>query len=251
VFNAAGADELSSATLVDTPKGNEERPWAMVGPNESPLTTNGLARPLRPFGITPKGIRIGATTPNGYEQASFEDAWRRYLTEELEPGAEGANMPDAFSPGTRVSTATPRQQQQPQRENPDGTGDSGRCCGVAVGDREGECGACATVTPEGRTHEETVAMLLAAFPGATVVEEPAGPAVPLESPDDRHVVAPCSVCGEATIIGKGTTPVCRLTPRCPGQHGAKPGTTRKTTQERVPRQRKIEDVHIDPRRFAF
>lgn len=33
-----------------------------------------------------------------------------------------------------------------------------------------------------------------------------------------HRWAPCDVCGEATMIAKGTKPRCRMTPRCTGNH---------------------------------
>jgi hypothetical protein len=81
---------------------NDEWPWATIGRNESALTANGLARRLRPFGIRPRGtLRFGAATAKGYERASFEDAWERYLSDELEVRSDVPDVLDVFSPPFR------------------------------------------------------------------------------------------------------------------------------------------------------
>jgi putative DNA primase/helicase len=43
------------------------------------MTQKRLARGLKPFGIYPRGIRVGDKTPKGYERSQFQDAWSRYL----------------------------------------------------------------------------------------------------------------------------------------------------------------------------
>jgi putative DNA primase/helicase len=43
------------------------------------LTAAWLAATLRPFGIRPHTIRMGQSTPKGYEWKDFEDAFARYL----------------------------------------------------------------------------------------------------------------------------------------------------------------------------
>jgi len=45
-----------------------------------PLTTNSLARLLKPYRIKPHEIRIGARNRNGYELKDFVDAFNRYLS---------------------------------------------------------------------------------------------------------------------------------------------------------------------------
>ena len=42
-------------------------------------TQNTLAAILKPYGIRPKGVRIGTRTPRGYERSQFTDAWERFL----------------------------------------------------------------------------------------------------------------------------------------------------------------------------
>jgi len=43
-----------------------------------------LAQLLKPFGVKPKGIRIGAGTPRGYRLADLSDAFSRYLPTETQ-----------------------------------------------------------------------------------------------------------------------------------------------------------------------
>jgi len=72
VFDRGLDDKLSSADLCRrlNELGDEEYPsWKPTR----------LARELKPFGIYPKGIRVGVKTPKGYERSQFQDAWSRYL----------------------------------------------------------------------------------------------------------------------------------------------------------------------------
>jgi putative DNA primase/helicase len=79
-FERRQADRLASRELVGDLVRLEDRPWADW--KGKPLTTNVLARLLKPFKIVPGSIRVGATgtdTPKGYKRKQFEDAWARYL----------------------------------------------------------------------------------------------------------------------------------------------------------------------------
>jgi hypothetical protein len=87
IFTEQGKDEIPSADLVRGLVGLEGRPWAELGRNRKPLTTNGLARRLKPLASIPENIRIGDKVPKGYKLAHFEDAFVRYL------GPEGASEP--------------------------------------------------------------------------------------------------------------------------------------------------------------
>ena len=95
-------DRLSSNELVAALIAIEGRPWAEWKAGK-PLSANGLARLLAPFGIAPATIRTGTGTPKGYQLAQFEDAFARYL------------------PGRRF--------EPPHRHNIDGTGIS---CALAT-----------------------------------------------------------------------------------------------------------------------
>jgi putative DNA primase/helicase len=78
VFDSRRTDRLSSADLVDALAAREDRPWAEWRQGK-PLSKNGLARLLKPFGIFSSSVRIGDSTPKGYHRDCFEEAWRRYL----------------------------------------------------------------------------------------------------------------------------------------------------------------------------
>jgi hypothetical protein len=70
VFAQGGIDRISSKELCQE-----------LGRIEGGLvvTQGWLAAMLRPFGIRPHTIRIGSSTPKGYELKDFEDAFARYL----------------------------------------------------------------------------------------------------------------------------------------------------------------------------
>ena len=80
-FRERRQDRLSSAELVEALVAIEGRQWAEWKAGK-PITANGLARVLAPFGIKPGTIRTSVGTPKGYQLAQFEDAFVRYLPEE-------------------------------------------------------------------------------------------------------------------------------------------------------------------------
>lgn len=77
VFHAKEATRLSSAELVSGLVEMEGRPWAEWYKGR-PMTTNGLAKQLKGFGIRPKSIREGEKVVRGYELADFSNAVSRY-----------------------------------------------------------------------------------------------------------------------------------------------------------------------------
>jgi len=78
IFQETGRDSLPSALLREHLLGMETRPWADFNKGRG-ISTNGLARLLRPFGVAPKTIRTDdGRTPKGYTLASFADAWECY-----------------------------------------------------------------------------------------------------------------------------------------------------------------------------
>jgi Protein of unknown function (DUF3631) len=75
--NALGATELPSKLILDRLMELPESPWGDI--RGKPLDERGLAKRLKPYGIKPKQIRVGAATPRGYCRADFEEQWRSYL----------------------------------------------------------------------------------------------------------------------------------------------------------------------------
>jgi len=100
VFDLLGADKLPSAALTDALAAIETSPWGEWS-HGKPLSAPKLARLLRPFGVTPRTIRIGAETSKAYELADFEDAFKRYLR-------LPAPLPFVFPCLKSVTTVTPQ-----------------------------------------------------------------------------------------------------------------------------------------------
>lgn len=70
-------DRMTTAALLEKLKALEEAPWSDL--RGKPLDSRGLARLLKPYGISSKTVREGDATAKGYERADFADAWARYL----------------------------------------------------------------------------------------------------------------------------------------------------------------------------
>ena len=87
-------ETLGSAALVQRLIGLEDRPWA-DGTGGRPITQARVARLLRPFGIHPAKLRVGATTVNGYTTRMFADPWARYLPKPVEQWNTTHNDGDA------------------------------------------------------------------------------------------------------------------------------------------------------------
>jgi hypothetical protein len=78
LFEERGLEQLPSSDIVTALVGIEHRPWP-EWKKGGPMTANQLARLLKPFGVRPRGIRLGDTTPRGYRREDFADAFTRYL----------------------------------------------------------------------------------------------------------------------------------------------------------------------------
>jgi len=91
---------MPSADLVAALVGLEESPWADL--RGKPLDKNRLAKLLRPYAIKPRGIRLDdGTTPRGYLQEDFLDAWSRYIPEPATPATGATSL------GTSTASVAP------------------------------------------------------------------------------------------------------------------------------------------------
>lgn len=80
------ADRMSTAELLLTLHDMESAPWGSL--KGEPIDARFLAKTLAKYDIGSKKIRIGATTVQGYQRASFVDAWERYCPWPSAPEAE-------------------------------------------------------------------------------------------------------------------------------------------------------------------
>jgi hypothetical protein len=79
--SAFGTDRrLATATLLDRLAALDDMQWAdQLDGKSDKARGSWLARKLRPYGISSRTLRIGDSTPRGYEAGDFADTWRRYL----------------------------------------------------------------------------------------------------------------------------------------------------------------------------
>jgi hypothetical protein len=78
-FDQAKVDFMSSGELVEKLTAECDSHWS-EWKSGKPITQAQLARLLRPFGIAPDRVRLPPDLRvRGYQRASFEDAWDRYL----------------------------------------------------------------------------------------------------------------------------------------------------------------------------
>jgi hypothetical protein len=111
------AERLSTETILERLCGLDESPWGEL--RGKPLDARGLARRLGKYGVHPKVLRIGETTPRGYEAADLADPWSRYLVAPKEAttnraqgeerkGSVQEQLPLSVSPQASATSATPQ-----------------------------------------------------------------------------------------------------------------------------------------------
>src|SRR5262245_40648939 len=120
IRTAFGESEcITSADAVAALVADPERPWTTWGKGDKPLTQNGLARLLKPFGIVSETVHlVGRPDAKGYKRVWFEDAWASYLSGQNPspqqiPDSKASNRPNADETGTT------RDFQSVQKELPD------------------------------------------------------------------------------------------------------------------------------------
>ena len=102
-------DRLTTAVLLERLHNLEERPWGdWYG---RAISARFLADKLRPFQIRSKTIRVGDSTPKGYERAAFLDPWDQYLPATSATGATSHTrqgvLADSGNATLRNPAATP------------------------------------------------------------------------------------------------------------------------------------------------
>lgn len=100
------SDKLTTTEILERLNSLHEAPWGDYYGHE--LRPRDLARLLKPYGVKSKVIRIGATTPRGYEAADFEDTWTRYLDNPT-PDVRGSGTPAQQAQQVQQGTKTPAQ----------------------------------------------------------------------------------------------------------------------------------------------
>lgn len=79
IFRDRQAFKMASADLAAGLNSLEGHLWSMRGDGPVGLSAHQVAFLLRPYGITPRTIRLGAGTVKGYHLSDFTEAFQRFL----------------------------------------------------------------------------------------------------------------------------------------------------------------------------
>jgi hypothetical protein len=109
LFDVFGGDEkLPTETILHRLHNLPESPWTDI--RGKPLDDRGLAVRLRKYGVKPKVLRIGDSTPRGYTAADLHDAWKRYVP--AFQGAQQAQQCNMQQSSTRSETQNPAEKSE-------------------------------------------------------------------------------------------------------------------------------------------
>jgi hypothetical protein len=89
VFEEKNIERISSTDLATALAEIETSPWCEWSKGK-PITSNKVARLLKPYGIEPAGLRIKDRSPKGYYRHDFEESWRLYLPQVALPPMQSA-----------------------------------------------------------------------------------------------------------------------------------------------------------------
>ena len=79
IYRDERTDKIPSAQICEVLAAMEGRPWAEWGRQRKPISPNQLAIQLRRFGVSPKKIRFGEHSLQGYWREEFNEPFARYL----------------------------------------------------------------------------------------------------------------------------------------------------------------------------
>lgn len=126
VFDTKGVRRITTADLIEALCADDEKPWATYNRGK-PITPRQVSKRLGEYGVKPRTIRVGPSTPKGYDLDQFEDAFTRYLTpppvsatpQQSSNGAASSVADTKLVAATRNLSATPKPAWDKE------------CCGVA------------------------------------------------------------------------------------------------------------------------
>ncbi len=127
VFEHKGVDRISSADLIAALCDDDEKSWATYNRGKQ-ITPRQLARKLDGYGIKSKTVRIGYTTPKGFELEQFDEAFARYLSPT--PPASATSATSSNDKALHVADETPRCGNKTQSATPEPAPPLD-CCAVA------------------------------------------------------------------------------------------------------------------------
>ncbi len=104
VFDAITDDKMVTADLLDALAEMDESPWATIRRGDK-IDSRGLSSRLGKYGIGSKSLRVDEVVFKGYSRSQFEDAWKRYLTDDNSDQDGTHARPDFAVTSVTTSTA--------------------------------------------------------------------------------------------------------------------------------------------------
>lgn len=122
IYSDERTDKIPSARICELLAAMEGRPWAEWGRQRKPISPNQLANQLRRFGVSPKKIRFGEHSLQGYSREEFDEPFARYLPD----------VPySTWNNGTRPGKTHVSEVEQPEGMfHPENGPYTGECSGV-------------------------------------------------------------------------------------------------------------------------
>ncbi|MCL2469539.1 MAG: DUF3631 domain-containing protein [Alphaproteobacteria bacterium] len=105
IFDRLGVDRIFTPDFISALFEVEESSWADYKWGK-PITSEQVARLLRPYKIKSHNVRIGYRQGKGYERKDFEEAWARYLDPVLSTIALNPVLPVPPSQSANSSTVS-------------------------------------------------------------------------------------------------------------------------------------------------
>jgi putative DNA primase/helicase len=127
VFEHKRTNKISTADLIEALCDDDEKVWATYNRGKQ-LSPRQLSRKLDGYGIKSKTVRIGYTTPKGFELEQFEEAFARYLSPT--PPASATSATSSNDKALSVADKTPRCGNKNQSATPEPAPPLD-CCAVA------------------------------------------------------------------------------------------------------------------------
>ncbi|MGC1181490.1 DUF3631 domain-containing protein [Legionella sp.] len=128
IFEQRKIERFSTSDLIQALCSDDEQPWATYHRGQA-ITPRQLANLLKSYGIKSKGIRIGNTTPKGFEKQQFAEAFDRYLNSinpEICATVQQANSHTNYSVSHSINVAATLDLSATRSPTTDLS-----CCGVA------------------------------------------------------------------------------------------------------------------------
>lgn len=138
VFRSTRGGKVFGSELIAQLRARDDAPWSGWELNQ-----RRLAQMLKPYGIQPGNVRIGAEQRKGYQREQFLDSWRRYCTQRR-PGLVDPEEESRPSQRPKNSDSVGRRDTRDSLKSAPGTKEAGKKLRVSATTHKAERGSSRT-----------------------------------------------------------------------------------------------------------